>query len=296
MMLDFRRWIQSIATVLSNAWLLFPFTGTIYQGKLKSLCVPGLNCYSCPAAVGACPMGALQTMFASVRPSFRAGNFHIGLYVIGTLGVIGSLAGRMPCGWLCPFGFMQELVNKIPSPKIDIPSFLSCFKYAVLAIFIVALPIFAVDIFGYGENAFCKYICPAGTLQAGIPMSFLQPRLRDLWGGLFMVKMAILLFLILSMVFIRRPFCRTLCPLGAIYSLFNRVSVFKMVHHPDRCVRCGECYRNCPMGVRFYEGANQNNCIRCLQCMRKSCKYGAIGHSLSAAPSKDTMPSGGASL
>lgn len=275
---DIRRWIQVVATFLNNAWLLFPFTKTIYQGKLKSFCVPGLNCYSCPAAVGACPIGALQTMFANVRPSFRAAQYHLGLYVIGTLGLIGSLVGRMPCAWVCPFGFMQELIHKIPSPEIDIPRFFSWMKYVVLALFVVFLPLLAVDLFGYGENWFCKYICPAGTLQAGLPMAILQPQLRGLWGTLFVLKMAILVVLLLSMIFIRRPFCRILCPLGAIYSLFNKVSLFRMVRHPDNCVRCEECHRNCPMGVRFYEGANQKDCIRCLQCLRKSCKYGAIGY------------------
>ncbi|MGM0424467.1 MAG: 4Fe-4S binding protein, partial [Thermodesulfobacteriota bacterium] len=82
--MDIRRWIQIVATILSNAWLLFPFTKTIYQGKLKSICVPGLNCYSCPAAVGSCPLGALQTLFANVRASLSSGNLHLGFYVIGT--------------------------------------------------------------------------------------------------------------------------------------------------------------------------------------------------------------------
>ncbi len=276
--MDVRRWVQIAATTLMNAWLLFPYTKTIYQGKLKSVCVPALTCSSCPAAVGACPLGALQTMFANVRPAFRGGEFQIGLYVVGTLGLVGSVVGRMPCAWVCPFGFIQELINKIPSPKIDVPRAFSWVKYGVLAIFVVLLPLIVVDLFGYGENWFCKYICPAGTLEAGLPLLILQPQLRGLWGPLFMAKLAILILLLLSMIYVRRPFCRVICPLGALYSLFNRVSLFKMVHHQDNCVRCGECYRNCPMGVRFYEGANQNDCIRCLRCLRTSCKYGAIGY------------------
>jgi polyferredoxin len=278
--MDIRRWIQVAATILSNAWLLFPFTKTIYQGKLKSICVPGLNCYSCPAAVGSCPLGALQTLLANVRVSLSNGSFHLGLYVIGMLGLTGSIVGRMPCAWVCPFGLLQELIHKIPSPKVEIPGFLSWIKYVLLALFVVLLPLFVVDIFGYGENWFCKYICPAGTLEAGLPLSFLQPQLRELWGILFMSKLLILVLLLVAMVFIRRPFCRVLCPLGAIYSLFNRVSLFRMVHHPENCVRCGECYRNCPMGVKFYQGANQKDCIRCLQCLRTSCKYGAIDYEL----------------
>ncbi len=286
MMWVLRRWIQAAATVLSNAYLLFPFTRNIYQGKLKSMCVPGLNCYSCPAATGACPLGSLQTVLATVRPSFKAGNMHIGLYVLGILGITGSLVGRMPCAWVCPFGLLQEMIHKIPSRKIEIPHWMIYIKYGFLALFVILLPLLVVDGLGYGIPWFCKYVCPAGTLEAGIPMLFLQPQLRELAGWLYVHKIAILFVFLALMVFIRRPFCRTVCPLGAIYSFFNKASVFRMVHHPDRCVLCKECYRHCPMCVRFYEGANQPDCIRCLKCMQESCKFGAISYEIAGLPAK----------
>jgi ferredoxin len=53
-----------------------------------------------------------------------------------------------------------------------------------------------------------------------------------------------------------------------------------MVHHPDKCVLCKQCYADCPMGVKFYEGANQVDCIRCLKCLQESCKYGAISYEI----------------
>jgi len=290
MMWVLRRWIQIVATLLSNAFYLFPFTRSIYQGRLKSICVPGLNCYSCPAATGACPLGSLQSLFSTIRPSIAAGKFHVGLYVIGFLGIIGSLVGRMPCAWLCPFGFLQELIYKIPSRKKEIPRCLSYVKYGVLALFVVLLPLFVVDEFGYGQTWFCKLICPVGTLEAGLPLSVLQPELRDLWGALFAHKVLILLVIVVLMIFVRRPFCRILCPLGAIYALFNKVSIFKMVYHPDRCVHCDECYKGCPMGIRFYEGANQPDCIRCLQCMQESCKFGAISYVVAGVPFTAKVP------
>ncbi len=287
MMWVLRRWIQFAATLLSNAYVLFPFTKNIYQGKLKSICVPGLNCYSCPAATGACPVGSLQTIFANVRPSFKSGNGHIGLYVLGMLGITGSLAGRMPCAWLCPFGLLQEMVNKIPSDKIDIPRWMRYIKYFILFAFVILLPLIVVDELGYGTTWFCKYICPAGTLEAGIPMLILQPQLRELAGWLYVNKIAILIVLLILMVLIKRPFCRMICPLGAIYSLFNRISVFRMVHNRDKCVLCKECYNNCPMGVKFYEGANQTDCIRCLKCLNESCKFGAISYEIASLPLKE---------
>jgi len=112
-----RRLIQVIATFLTNSSLGFILTRKIYQGPLKPFCVPGLNCYSCPAATFACPLGSLQFIFASIQPSLASARFHVGSFIIGFLGMIGMLAGRFPCGWLCPFGFLQELLYKIRSPS-----------------------------------------------------------------------------------------------------------------------------------------------------------------------------------
>lgn len=283
-MAQLRRWIQSAATALSNGYLLFPSSRTIYQGSLKSMCAPGLNCYSCPAATTACPIGALQAFMAGLRPALRGGQVHLGLYVLGFLGVIGSLVGRMPCAWLCPFGLLQELIHKIPSPKWQIPRRLTYAKYLFLGLFVFILPMTVLDDFGYGWTWFCKYVCPAGTLEAGIPMMLLKPELQGLIGGLFLNKLTLMALFLLWMVVSRRPFCRTTCPLGAIYSLFNRVSAFRMVHHPDRCTHCDQCYRDCPMGIRFHEGANQTDCIRCLKCLQSSCRFGAISWEIAGVP------------
>lgn len=278
-----RRWVQAVASLLNNSYLLFPFTGNIYQGTLKSFCSPGLNCYSCPAAAAACPIGALQNFMTALRPALKSGYPHFGFYVIGALGLTGSFSGRMPCGWLCPFGFIQELIHKIPSRKFGIPRVLSYLKYIILILFVFLLPLFITDESGYGITWFCKFICPAGTLEAGIPMLFLKEELRSLIGMLFYNKLFILGLFLIWMVFCSRPFCRTACPLGAIYSLFNKYSVFKMTHDPDKCTRCEACHRNCPMGVKFYESHDDIDCIRCLRCMNESCRFGAISYEIAGA-------------
>jgi ferredoxin len=285
-----RRVIQVLATLLTNAYWLFPFTGgAMYAGRLKSVCTPGLNCYSCPAAVAACPLGAIQNSMANLRINLDAGNAFFGLYVIGFLGMIGSLVGRMPCGWLCPFGFFQELVHKIPSPSFEIPRPLTYVKYVLLGLFVILLPLFAVDEFGFGQTWFCKFVCPAGTLEAGLPMLGLKPHLKGMIGWVFYNKLAILVVFLVLMVFVSRPFCRVACPLGAIYALFNKTSAFRMVWNEDNCTHCMACYRDCPMGVKFYENANYHDCIRCLKCYRESCKFGAISYELSGLPAVESV-------
>ena len=111
-------------------------------------------------------------------------------------------------------------------------------------------------------------------------MLFLKPELRSLIGILFYNKLLILVLFLFWMVFSSRPFCRTACPLGAIYSLFNKHSVFRMTHDPEKCTHCKACHQNCPMGVKFYESQNDIDCIRCLKCMNESCKFGAISYEI----------------
>ena len=271
-----RKLIQTAAVFLTNSSFGFLLTRKIYQGPLKSICVPGLNRYSCPAATFACPLGSLQFIFASIRPSLASARLHVGSFIIGFLGTIGMLAGRFPCGWLCPFGLLQEILYKIRSPKIKLPKFLNYGKYLFLGLFVVILPLTVLDAFGYGSTWFCKYVCPAGTLEAGIPLLLMDPSLRNLIGVLFYHKLAILIILTVFMVLSRRPFCRTICPLGAIYSFFNKISIVRMKFIEENCVRCNQCLRDCPMELKFYEGANQLNCIRCFKCYTDSCRYRAI--------------------
>jgi len=173
-----RKWVQALFFLFTNGYWNFPVTRGIYQGPLKVVCSPGLNCYSCPAATTYCPLGALQQLLAGIRMALESGQFFVGFYVVGTMGVIGSFAGRMVCGWACPFGLFQELLFKIPSPKFDVWRPLRYIKYALLVFMVILLPLFAVDEYGLGLPWFCKYLCPAGTLEAGIPMLIIQPGLR----------------------------------------------------------------------------------------------------------------------
>ena len=79
---------------------------------------------------------------------------------------------------------------------------------------------------------------------------------------------------VLSVLFYR-PFCKWLCPLGAFYALFNRVSLFRMSVERDKCVSCGKCARVCKMDVDVTKTPNHTECIRCGMCIR-ACPTDAI--------------------
>ena len=143
-----RHSIQAAATLLQNANFKGFFEGRIYQGPAKSVCVPGLNCYSCPGAVGACPVGSLQTYLSGLK-------FKVPYYVVGILIFVGALIGRAVCGFLCPFGFLQDLLYKIPFFKkneFKLDKYLRYFKYVVLVLFVLLLP-FCFKLTPF----FCKY-------------------------------------------------------------------------------------------------------------------------------------------
>ena len=211
--------VQLAFACFLNGYAAGFFKGKIFQGKTKAFCVPVLNCYSCPGALGACPIGALQTTLGK-----RSGNFPF--YVLGTLTLFGVFCGRLLCGFVCPFGFIQDLLYKIPTKKIKMPKRIDrpsrWLKYVVLAVFVVALPLFAKGDYGVSAPWFCKYICPAGTLEGGIPLVASNESLKRLVGVLFNWKCAVLAVIVIASIFIGRFFCRYLCPLGAFYALFNK--------------------------------------------------------------------------
>jgi len=287
-----RRWFQVISLLGINAYLPAWLKGEIYQGNVKGTCVPVLNCYSCPSAMGACPIGSLQNFFAGMRFNLSIAQYQLGLYVFGFLGAVGSLAGRLPCGWMCPFGLLQELMYKIKSPKLRIPYVFSYLRYFVLAVMVIALPLLILDDFGFGQTWFCKWICPAGTLEAGIPLVSLNEGIRSQIGLLFSWKMGVLLIFLVWMVISKRPFCRLFCPLGAILGLFNKVSLFGMSVDDEKCTRCNKCLKDCPVDIKVYESPNSPECVRCLKC-KTVCPYGAVDYEFikkKTEPKEQTSP------
>lgn len=267
-----RHGIQAIWALLTNSYLLGFAQGKIYRGKIKNLCVPGLNCYSCPGAVGACPIGAMQAVIGSW-------NFKFAFYVAGFLMFVGALTGRFVCGWLCPFGLIQDLLHKIPFPR-KINTFrgdklLRKLKYVILLVFVVLLPMFVVDVMGQGAPYFCKLICPAGTLEGGIPLVLLNRTMRGAVGWLYAWKNLLLLITIVLSMLIYRPFCKYICPLGAVYSVFNPISVFRYRVDKEKCTNCKSCAKVCKMQVNPTENANHPECIRCGAC-KKTCPENAI--------------------
>jgi ferredoxin-type protein NapH len=244
--------------VLPNSYFPVVASKEIYDGPLKQTCFPGLNCHACPTAVSACPIGILQHFSAIGKVPFA---------LIGLLGAIGMVFGRSVCGWLCPFGWIQDQTYKIKSRKFRIHPALKYGKYVSLFVLAILLPYFF-------EAHWFSRICPWGTLSAGIPWVIWNPLNpvdalpvieTDMVGWLYVLKLAILAAFLVLFVVTSRPFCRTLCPLGAIYAHFNRIS-FMRLEVEGQCVDCNLCVEVCPTQIRVSDDPNSPDCIRCLNC------------------------------
>lgn len=256
--------VQALWTAFTNGYILGFLEGRIYTGRSKLLCVPGLNCYSCPGALGSCPIGALQAVISGR-------SFQVSCYVSGLLILFGSVFGRLICGFLCPFGLVQDLLYRIPLWKklraLPGERWLRRLRYAVLVFLVLLLPALAVNSLGIGKPWFCQYLCPAGTLMGGIPLVAANPALRDAAGALFCWKTALLLGIVYLSIRVPRPFCRYLCPLGAVYGWFNPVSFYRLCVQEAACVGCGRCREVCPMDLPVWKQPNSTECIRCGRCV-----------------------------
>ena len=277
-----RKIIQLYCAVLFNANLKGYISGSIYKGNSKVLCAPGINCYSCPGAVGACPLGTLQGAISSDRSTIY--------YVFGTLLLYSIIFGRMICGWLCPFGLIQELLYKIKTPKVKkskITRLLSYFKYVLLVFFVFIVPI----VYAFRDTplpAFCKYICPAGTIEGGLLLlaNKVNASYFSMLGPIFTWKFVLMISIVVGSVFIFRLFCRFICPLGALYGLFNRLSFFGIKVEKSKCTNCNLCVNKCKMDIHK---VGDQECISCGECV-SVCPTQAItwkGPKVLVAPATD---------
>lgn len=271
LILKLRLWVQILFTIFTNGYAYGFLNGKIYKGPLKYACVPGLNCYSCPGAIGSCPMGALQA-------ALNQRDFEVPFAVLGFLFIFGSLLGRAVCGWLCPFGLVQDLLHKLPffrkRKTLPFHHILKYGKYLVLAGLVGIGSAFLFT--GFAKiPAFCKYLCPSGTLFGAIPLMGANEALKAQAGGLFYWKLGVLIILLLLSVKVYRPFCQYLCPLGAIYGWFNGFSLVQIHWDSDACTRCNACTRACPVMLSPEQISRSPECIKCGKCI-SACHAGCL--------------------
>jgi ferredoxin-type protein NapH len=221
----------------------------------------------------------------------------------------GVLIGKSMCGWVCPFGFVQDLTGFIRRRQTDVSprthETLVYAKYFVLAVALFVPAIFsAFNIAGVGQpysSAFGVFsqapftaLSPSDTLFSTVPrtiqgfhVSGVQSMASDILSGLstlsplFWVQFAIMIIVLIFAVYVPRSWCRYLCPHGAFMAVMNRVSFIGLRREPFKCEKggCRECVQVCPTRVPIldlpWEKFSHPECIYCMKCA-DACPHGAI--------------------
>jgi len=226
--------------------------------RVHSVCLPVFHCYACPLATFACPIGIVAQFTALHVFPFLA---------VGTIIVFGALFGTFICGYACPFGFLQDLVGKIPTRKFHLPRWTSSFRYAVLIGLVLLVPFFLSE----KHFLFICRVCPAGALEGSVPNMVKQAFAGNPINWPNALKGTILVFFIVAMFVKTRPWCRLLCPLGGIFGLFNRASLFFMKVDESKCNSCKLCRTECRYGVIPETELQSTRCVRCMECTGLSC-------------------------
>jgi ferredoxin-type protein NapH len=247
-----RRLYQFLTGITANLPFWNFLTSRLYTGKLKSIPFPIMNCYACPASLYSCPIGTLSHFFVISK---------IPLLTLGIISAVSASFGRWICGWVCPFGLIQDLLNKIPSVKFDLPKPFVYLKYLMLIFGVILLPYF------FKEHYFCM-VCPTGTIEAGVYWVAVSSMIANMAGAFFLFKLAFGSMFLYGSIFIKRPFCRYVCPLGALFSLFNKLSIVDFKVDRENCIECNLCKKSCPVNYPIYEDPNSPACLRCLNCVR----------------------------
>lgn len=330
--------------------------------SLRSVCGPAMNCHGCPWSTTACPVGVMT--YSSAIHVFPA-------MVVGSILAVGILAGRLVCSFVCPFGLVQDLIQRIPGPKFRMWRWMNWGRYLALGLLVVLLPwIFGVSVGGFlsvakpkvdksgsdvsvvvtvqnhgdspvrdptvellyrtaagvelperiqtvhtgitvepGQSValpamlivnklgeadlqvrspqstveqgfstltyYCK-LCPVGTLEATLP-ALATSTSGGLHGysGDLILRLSVAAAFLVAMWLWSRPFCRTFCPLGAIYSLTSRFALARITVNSTDCTMCGSCASACPMDLDLPREIGSPDCIACGDCM-KACPQQGI--------------------
>ncbi|MDD4954677.1 MAG: 4Fe-4S binding protein [Candidatus Omnitrophica bacterium] len=199
--------------------------------EIGFICNSGIPCSNCLLSFGVCPIGALQ------RIAFIPGSTYI---VLISLAVIGVIFGALTCGWLCPVGFIQDILHSLRIKKIKITNKLKIIRNFILFIAVILI--------------------------------FLELRFNLLSKnriGIFEETTIFLGFaLLLFAVFIKRPLCRIICPIGLIYGKLNSISPIKVNLDVNRCSGCSNCAKVCICDIEPRSQVNNDSCAKCFNCVK----------------------------
>jgi ferredoxin-type protein NapH len=276
------------------------FSAAIFNLGALPLLLPVLFTWGLPQNNVGDAFTALQFMLYSAVFPFLA---------IAAFLVTGVLIGKAMCGWVCPFGFIQDIIVFIKRKKLEVSrrshDTMINFKYVILGIALFISVTFSITkvlktsaSYESGLGIFTKApfttLSPAETLFGALPRMFsnfssalAQKSVIDAIAAistlpaLFWVEFGILIFVLVFAAYTPRSWCRYFCPHGAIMAIMNRFSFIGLRRDPVKCAKggCRLCVQACPMRVPILELPWQKfsdpECIYCMKCV-DACRDKAI--------------------
>lgn len=218
-----------------------------------------------------CPFGGVVTVYEFVTAGTFIQKIHSSSFILMLLGLaVAILFGTVFCGYICPFGSLQEWIGKLGKKLFPgkynravperLDRVLRYFRYAALAAVLSLTAVSAKLVFQAVDPYYALFNLFSTEVAA--------------------TALAVLIAVAVLSLIVERPWCKYFCPYGALLGLFNKVRIFKLRRNPDTCIGCNKCDRACPMNIRVSEksAVGDLSCISCHLCTSEE-----------ACPVKDTV-------
>jgi polyferredoxin len=227
-----------------------------------------------------CPMGGLETLYTFIASGGKyVPHVHLSNVVILVAALVTALLARNPfCGWLCPFGFIQDMVSSFST---FVQKRVPAIRKAVKTLKTRGARLAVLDRY----LRFLKYGVLAWAVIGAAVYGFMVFRDVDPWAGLWnlleislSLGTLVLAIVLIASLFVERPWCRYACPLGAATGLVGKLSPFYLKRDASACTSCGICTKACPVGLPVHTAATikHADCMSCLECVGECPREGAL--------------------
>ncbi len=233
-------------------------TRHIFQGLFLVLVLAGVFVFRKNLEVW-CPFGGVECLSLYLHDgkmlcALGASNF----FILTAILLLTLAMKRVFCGYMCPVGTVAEVMRCLakkcgikavePAPAVD--RVLSLLKYVVLAGVLWGTFAATELIARHGDPCFA--MIGSGTNEA-VP-----------WTAFVVLGLLVVVSLFVSM-----PFCRWLCPFGAVLNIFSRVGLTRVHRDAGTCINCGRCSKACPMQIEVAKSASvsEARCLTCGECL-----------------------------
>jgi len=227
-----------------------------------------------------CPMGGLETLYKYITSGGKyVAHVHLSNLVVLVATLAVSLVARNAfCGWLCPLGFIQEMVSRFSAfVQKRVPGV----RGAVKTLKKRGAKLAVLDRY----LRFLKYAVLVWSVGGAAAYGFMVFRDVDPWAALWgllelsvSAGLVVLVIVLVASLFVERPWCRYACPLGAATGIVSKLSPFYLKRESDACKNCAICTKACPMGLPVHTATTIKSvdCVGCLECVDECPREGAL--------------------